>query len=230
MRKVLNFIGTGTAFSKENINNAAIYRTNDKLVLFDCAETTFHELVKQNILDEKVKVIDVIITSFQANNVGSLGTLVLYCEQNNIKINIIFPNKEMPYSLLSLFGINAKLYQLKTPNEVEDYYLKEYIHPSEITTTENNVVNFPSYGYHFINDNDNFYYNADNKIIADELITMFKNKKIYYIYQSYLQNGNYLELLKDKTNEKDRKRIMFMHLYDSCDLDELKNLGFATSR
>ena len=229
MRKVLNFIGTGTAFSKENINNAAVYRTNDKLVLFDCAETTFHELIKQNIL-EKVKVIDVIITRFLSNNVGSLGTLVLYCEQNNIKVNIIFPNKEMPYSLLSLFGINAKLYQIKTPNEVEDYYLKEYIHPNEITTTDNNVVKFPSYGYHFINDNDNFYYNSDNKIIADELFTMFKNKKIYYLYQSNFQDKNELELLKNKTNEKDRKRIMFMHLYDSFDLNELKNLGFETSR
>lgn len=229
MRKVLNFIGTGTAFSKENINNAAVYRTNDKLVLFDCAETTFHELIKQNIL-EKVKVIDVIITRFLSNNIGSLGTLVLYCEQNNIKVNIIFPNKEMPYSLLSLFGINAKLYQIKTPNEVEDYYLKEYIHPNEITTTDNNVVKFPSYGYHFINDNDNFYYNSDNKIIADELFTMFKNKKIYYLYQSNFQDKNELELLKNKTNEKDRKRIMFMHLYDSFDLNELKNLGFETSR
>ena len=229
MRKVLNFIGTGTAFSKENINNAAVYRTNDKLVLFDCAETTFHELIKQNIL-EKVKVIDVIITRFLSNNIGSLGTLVLYCEQNNIKVNIIFPNKEMPYSLLSLFGINAKLYQIKTPNEVEDYYLKEYIQPNEITAADNNVVKFPSYGYHFINDNDNFYYNSDNKIIADELFTMFKNKKIYYLYQSNFQDRNELELLKNKTNEKDRKRIMFMHLYDSFDLNELKNLGFETSR
>lgn len=230
MRKVLNFIGTGTAFSKENINNAAIYRTNDKLVLFDCAETTFHELIKQNIINENVKTIDVIITRFLTNNVGSLGTLVLYCEQNKIKINIIYPNKEMPYSLLSLFGINAKLYQTKTPNEVEDYYLKEYIHPYEITTTENNVVNFPSYGYHFIKDNDNFYYNLDIKPIADELITMFKNKKIYYLYQSCPQNGNELELLKNQIEEKDRKRIMFMHLYDSYDLNELKNLGFETAR
>lgn len=230
MRKVLNFIGTGTAFSKENINNSAIYKTDNKLVLFDCGETTFHEIIKNNIINEQVKIIDVIITQVQSNYVGSLGSLVLYCHQKNININIIYPNKEMPYSLLNLFGIKKELYNIKIPNEIEDYYLKEYKQPNKLTDNENNVVNFPSYGYHFINDNDNFFYSNDTNKLANEIIMMFKNKKIYYIYQATSKNKDLINELKNIIEPKYRKRIMFMHLCDSIDIMEIKNLGFESAR
>lgn len=232
MRKVLTFIGTGTAFSKKNINNTAFYKTKNKLVLFDCGETTFHEIINQDIINDKVKSIDVIITQFHSDYVGSLGSLVLYCNQQNIDINIIFPNKEMPYSLLTLFGINAKLYNVKTPNEVEDYYLKEYEPIHKEIDESNKVIRIPSYGYHFINDNDNFFYNSN--ILTDEIITMFKNKKIYYLYQDPSMNENttpfQLAKLENLIEPKYRKRIMFMHLCDSCDIERIKNLGFETAR
>ncbi len=234
MRKVLNFIGTGTAFSKENINNSAFYKTRDKLILFDCGETIFHEILNKNIIDESIKVIDIIITHFHSDHVGSLGSLVLYCQKNKKEVNIIFPDKEMPVNLLTLFGVNKDLYTIKTPIEVKDYYLKEYKQLHGYTDINNQIVKIPSYGYHFINDNDNLFYSGDSSIIPDEIIKMFKEKDIYYLYQDVSDDGNKTHLqvneLINLIEPNYRKRVMCMHLTDSCDIKKIKENGFETAR
>lgn len=231
MRKVLNFVGTGTAFSKDNINNAAFYKTSNKLVLFNCGSTILHEIINKNIIDSRIESIDVIITNLNDSHIGSLGSLILYCNTKNIKeINLIYPNKKMLCLLLEIFGIEKKLFTIKLPNEIKDYYLKEYEYKQEYIH-DKDIVKNPSYGYHFINENDNLFYN-DNNIISDEILQMFKMKKIYYLYQKIDVEKAILQLneLKNKIEKKYRRRVMFMHQNDDCDAEELEKLGFNTAR
>lgn len=235
MRKVLTFIGSGSSFSKENINNSAYYLKEDKLVLFDCGETIFHKIKNLNLINENIKKIDIIMTHFHSDHSGSLGNLVLYCNKMNLQeINIIFPIKEMIYALLDLFGVPQNLYNTKTPNEVKDYYLKEYEQIHGCYNEHGIIQRIPSYGYHFINDNDNLFYSGDTTIINEIILQMFKQKKIYYLYQdvSTTNNKSHLQLdeLETLVERKYRNRVMCMHLEDETDLMRIKDLGFNTSR
>ena len=63
---------------------------------------------------------------------------------------------------------------------------------------------------------------------------MFKEKKIYYLYQdiSTVNNKSHLplETLEKLVEQKYRNRVMCMHLEAETNLEEIKKLGFNTSR
>ena len=148
--------------------------------------------------------------------------------------HVIFPIKEKIYALLDLFGVPQILYNTKTPNEVRDYYLKDFEQIHGCIDESGNIQRIPSYGYHFINDNDNLFYSGDTTTITNEILQMFKEKKIYYLYQdiSTVNNKSHLPLeeLDKLVEQKYRNRVMCMHLEDEANLEEIKKLGFNTSR
>ena len=235
MNRELKFIGTGGAFSKNHINNSAYYQMDDKLVLFDCGETVFHELLNLEIINESIKKIDIIITHFHSDHVGSLGSLVFYCRYKQIKdVNVIFPIKELPYSLLRIYGIGEMLFKVKTPNEVNDYYLQEYEQLHGDVNENGEIIAMPSYGYHFINNEDNFFYSGDTCIINDIILKKFKNKEIDIIYHEVTNDGYkahvQLEELKNAISIEERDRVVCMHLNDSVDVEKIKKLGFRSVR
>lgn len=235
MRKILNFIGTGGAFSKKYINNSAYYFTKDKLILFDCGETVFHEILNLGIIVENINRVDIIITHFHSDHVGSLGSLVFYCRFKKIKeVNVIFPNKELPYTLLKIFGIDEKLFSIKTPSEIKDYYLKEYEQIHGDVDKDGNIIKMPSYGYHLINDNDNFFYSGDTSVICDIILEKFKNKEIKFMYHEVTDDGYQAHLQLDELvkviEPKNRKRVVCMHLGDNVDIEKIKKLGFNSVR
>ena len=78
MENKLRFIGTGGCFSKENINNSAYLKEDGHLILFDCGETVFHQILKNDIIDTDINRIDIIITHIHADHVGSLGSLIFF--------------------------------------------------------------------------------------------------------------------------------------------------------
>jgi ribonuclease BN (tRNA processing enzyme) len=235
MRKVLTFIGTGSAFSKENLSNSAYYLKEDKLVLFDCGETIFHEIRKLNLINEKIKKIDIIITHLHSDHSGSLGSLILYCNKMQLQeINVIFPIKDMIYALLNLFGVPKNIYNTKIPDEISDYYLQSFEQVHGCVSKDGFIERMPSYGYHFINDNDNLFYSGDTTIIQENILQMFKEKKIYYLYQDITTSNNKSHLplneLEKIIDKKYRHRIMCMHLEDDANINQIKELGFNTSR
>lgn len=227
----LRFIGTGGAFSTNRMNNAAYYKFNNIMILFDCGETVFHQMINLNILND-IKHINIVITHFHSDHVGSLGSLVFYCRYKKINVNIIFPDKKLPHNLLEIFGINEKLYHLKLPQEIKDFYIKEYKQIHGDVSLNGEIIQMPSYGYEVKIDNFSFFYSGDTCIIHDIIIERFENHEIEFLYHEVTNDGYKahvsLELLKQKIKEKDRNRVVCMHLNDSINVNDLKKLGFRS--
>ena len=236
MRQILKFIGTGGAFSTKYVNNSAYYYLkNDEILLFDSGETVFHEILKLNIITEKIKRVDIVITHFHSDHVGSLGSLVFYLRFKKVReVNIIFPIKRLPYMLLDIYGIDEKLYNVKTPKEIEGYYIKEYEQLHGDVGDNGKIIPMPSYGYHVINDNDNFFYSGDTCTISDIILEKFKDKKIKVMYHEVATDGYKSHMQLDDLAKliafEDRKRIFCMHMGDNVDVLEIKKLGFESVR
>ena len=235
MKSILNFIGTGGAFSKKFINNSAYYLIDDKLVLFDCGETVFHEILCLDIINDNIKSVDIIITHFHSDHVGSLGSLLFYCRFKEIhNVNVIFPIRELPYSLLRIFGINEDLFNVKIPSEIKDYYLKDYVQLHGDVSKCGDIISMPSYGYHLINGEDNFFYSGDTCTINNVVLQKFKNKEIEYLYHEVTTDGYQAHLqlneLVNLIDFEDRNRVICMHLGDSIDTVKIKKLGFRSVR
>lgn len=235
MDSMLNFIGTGGAFSNKYVNNSAYYLLNNKLVLFDCGETVFHEILKLDIINDNINCIDIIITHFHSDHVGSLGSLLFYCRFKKIKeVNVIFPIRELPYSLLRIYGISEELFNVKTPSEISDYYLKEYNQMHGDVDSQGNIIPMPSYGYHLINGEDNFFYSGDTCCIDDIVLEKFRNKEIKYLYHEVTNDGYRAHLQLDELVSliklEERNRVICMHLGDGVDVGKIKKLGFRSVR
>lgn len=236
MRQILKFIGTGGAFSSKYVNNSAYYYLkNDEILLFDCGETVFHEILKLDIITEKIKRIDIVITHFHSDHVGSLGSLIFYLRFKKIKeVNVIFPIKTLPYMLLQIYGIDESLFKVKLPEEVDGYYIKEYEQLHGDVDVDGNIVSMPSYGYHVVNDNDNFFYSGDTCIISDIILEKFKSKEIKIMYHEVTTDGYkshmQLENLVKIIPVEDRQRVVCMHMGDGVDVSKIKKFGLESVR
>lgn len=228
----LNFIGTGGCFSKNNTNNSAYLNENGHIILFDCGETVFHQILNLNIIDENIKRIDIIITHFHADHVGSLGSLIFFSRYKKIKeVNVIFPNINILNTFLDISGIERSLYNGKKPRDM-DYYLKEYtqLHGDVIN---NEIIPMPSFGYYLKFKDYNLFYSGDTCIVNEEIVNKFNNNEIDYIYHEASDDGYKahvdIDLLAD-TFKKNRDRVYCMHLGDYVDLEKIKKYGFRSVR
>lgn len=229
----LKFIGTGGCFSTKNINNSAYIKQDGNFILFDCGETVFHEIIKRNIITDDIKNVDIIITHFHSDHVGSLPSLLFFLRFKKIKnVSVIFPIKEIVYTFLDVSGIDRSLYHAKKPNELE-YYLKEYeqIHGDVIN---NNLVPMTCYGYHLIYNDFNLFFSGDTCIINDDVVLLFKAGKINFLYHEVTMDGYIahvqFEDMKKMFEKKYRKRIYLMHMNDNVDLNKIKESGFRSVR
>ncbi|UAJ17054.1 ribonuclease BN [Staphylococcus phage vB_SauM-UFV_DC4] len=113
---MLTFIGKGSAFNEEKVNNSA-YFTDDKnknLFIIDCGNTVFNQIKRINLIEEHIDYkIYILVTHIHSDHVGSLGTLIEYVYYNyNKKLNII--------SMVDT-GIGEYLSSLKLSNDLYSY-------------------------------------------------------------------------------------------------------------
>ncbi len=232
MKNRLRFIGTGGCFSKKNINNAAYLNENGHLILFDCGETIFHQILKEDIINESINRIDIIITHFHADHVGSLGSLIFFTRFKKVKdVNVIFPDVKMLNTFLDISGIDRNLYYGRKPSDME-YFLKEYaqLHGDVVN---NEIIPMPSFGYHLKFKEYNFFYSGDTCIINEDIVNKFNNNEIDYIYHEVSNDGYKAHMDIDvlaSVLKKNRDRVYCMHLGDSMDLEKIKKYGFRSVR
>ena len=136
--------------------------------------------------------------------------------------------------LLDIYGISEKLYSVKTPKEIEEYYIKEYEQLHGDVGDNGEIIPMPSYGYHVINDNDNFFYSGDTCVISDIILEKFKSKEIKIMYHEVTTDGYkshmQLENLVEIIPFEDRQRVVCMHMGDGVDVSEIEKFGLESVR
>lgn len=220
---MLKFLGVGGAFTKENSNTSAYYYIDNKgILLIDAGESVFNEVLKQNLLDN-IDNIWILITHFHSDHIGSLGSLLFYCDYLNISTKIIFPNVEMMNMVINLFGLDSSIFNVIQPRDVKEFKIQELkqIHDK-----------MEAYGYLLELDGKTVYYSGDTKIIPKEILEHLDS--IDYIFQD-VRDSDYPHHLSINKLEKlipieYRHKVNCMHYPDNTNLSKIKKLGFKYVR
>ena len=224
----LKFIGNGSCFNTTFGNNSAYYIDEEKqsLLLIDCGESISERIKKQKIL-EKVKDIYILITHMHTDHVGSLSSLLFFCEyRKGIIPTVIYPEKSTMSQFLSLVGNEPQAYKLITPSECEEYRIHE------INQEHSGFIN--AYGYVLRIGDRCIYYSGDTKTIPQSIIESFRNGKIDEFYQDVSRYDTpahmNIETLSRLFHKDERNKITCMHFDDDITKNKAECLGFNISR
>lgn len=112
----LHFLGRGAAFYTQAGNTAAYLREDGRLLLLDCGESVFAELLRRNVLSG-VSSVTIALSHLHSDHCGSLGSLCHYCYYMLHLIPQIVLPADGDYraevtTLLRLFGVLENAYAL----------------------------------------------------------------------------------------------------------------------
>ena len=119
MEQLLNFIGRGSCFNEDQHNNSAFFVLPEYNVftLIDCGGDIFKQILRLKLIDDNIKTVNIIITHLHSDHVGSLGSLIEYCNYiKGIKPTVYFPDKGSIVAYLGMCKVDPLMY------EVKDYY------------------------------------------------------------------------------------------------------------
>lgn len=223
---IFKFIGNGSCFDTAKVNTSCYYRRTDNLLLIDCGENVFKEILKLNLLND-IKNLYISITHFHSDHIGSLPSLIFYCNiVLKMKVSIIYPQQENLNTLLTLMGVNKYIYNYINP-ETEQTVFENVSIKSSISIHDSDIVAFS----YLININDEkIFYSGDNAILNQKIKKMFENDEIKYWYQDVSSHGNgHLSIdVLDKEIKLNRDRIFCIHLENEDMIDKINKLGFKT--
>lgn len=110
-REFLRFTGRGSCFNTKEGSTSAFYRMGTSMLMIDCGESTFADLIKKDILDG-VADIHILITHFHTDHIGSLPSLLYYCEYIlGISVDIYTTTPNILDCFLNLTMYGDKIYQ-----------------------------------------------------------------------------------------------------------------------
>lgn len=221
---MLRFIGNGSCFNTKATNTSAYYYDvqNSRLLLFDCGESVFEKILNSDLLNG-VKDILVFITHFHSDHIGSLPSLIFYCNiVLKIKPTIIYPKKDNLEVFLRLSGV---------PDVA--YYNVQETESLQYTILQEHTPYLDSYGYVVEIGGKTVYYSGDCKVIPKKVMQLFEAKAIDFFYQDVSRHDtiahmNILDLSKQFSVEK-RSLITVMHFDDEETITMATDLGFLVA-
>ena len=220
----LVFTGKGSAFTPELGNTSGFFIKDDDLFVLDMGETVFEKLSRKLELSS-FKDIHILITHLHSDHVGSLGTVIsyMYCIYGK-KIDIYHPEENLR-SLLSLMGIDEKMYDFHKDKDTEI----EGIKISFVATPH--VEDMACYGIIIGDRDESIYYSGDSKDIPNRVLDEFFEGKIRIIYQDTTMKNSpepthmSLALLEEKIPPEYRHRVYCMHLEEGA-VKKIEDKGF----
>lgn len=228
---MLNFIGIGSAFNTKLGNTSAFLKNGNNIILIDCGGQVFSKLKEKKLLDNLEKI-SIILTHTHSDHIGSLGELIAYSYfMLKIKVRIIYPDKKVIETILNLMGINRDFYNLEDNTEVNlDDALAKKCRIKFLKTSHVNTI--PCFAFIMKYQNEKYYYSGDSNIISEEILAMFKNNIIDFIYQDtcgldYEKNVHLSMSKLEKLIPKElRSRVYCIHYDEYINQETLELLGF----
>lgn len=211
MESILTFLGFGSCFGTCFGSNSAYLFDEKKsnLLLIDCGESTFSSLREFDMCN--VKNIDILITHMHSDHIGSLSSLIYYCEMMlKIVPTIVFPNPKQLSAFLTLQGNSPNSYNIVLPVRYTRYAIS--------AIKQNHSKNMESYGYLITVDDSKIYYSGDSSSIPSSILKMLTNGTIDYFYQDVTKYSGTPHMnindLQKLIPAEYKDRVFCMHLDD----------------
>lgn len=220
----LKFLGIGSAFNPALKNTSAYFIHNQNFFLIDCGESVFEQIYWRDELRD-CKAIYVLTTHLHADHVGSLGSLISYCNYVLKKeIHVIYPIETI-VELLALLGIDNEKYQYhrKLPADLEG--IEVAMIPVE------HVKDMSCFGCLISTAGETSYYSGDASDIPQHILTDFLADRISRLYQDTSSHQTnhpthcYIGRLEQLIPPAKRGMVYCMHL--DCEMEAtLRAKGF----
>ena len=228
----LSFLGRGAAFNPLEGNTAAYLREADKLLLIDCGESVFVEIIRRKLL-EGVKQVWIAVSHFHSDHCGSLGSLTLYCAQRlGFAANVLLPAHDERYAaemrqLLRLFGVPDRLVCLLPESNLAGF--SAFSGFRFVPTVH--APGMDCYSFEFETEGGGVYYTADTSA-ADGISTFVTThpefERIYAETVDAKESAVHLPLwqLAEIIPAEKRVRVQVMHLANTESVASAEKLGF----
>lgn len=221
--QTLKFLGRGGAFFPQEGNTSAYFIEDNTMYLFDCGETVFATLMKDNkllnlIKDNNINSIEIYITHMHSDHIGSLSSLIYYCYFIlGIKPKLYFKADSIMGNLLDVIlklqGHNNEYIILNEPSK--------NIEPILCYHVEGMIC------YHYVittKDNKKIFYSGDCSKILDIALNHLNEADEIYLECSTRESGVHMTLdtINRYMKEFDNKlnnRVYLMHI-DNLELIE----------
>lgn len=171
---MLTFLGRGSAFSDDH--NSAYFRSNEDLILLDCAMGSFKKLKNKDL--SAYKRIYILVTHSHGDHVSGIGMLIDYLYfLVKVPVTVVVPCEELKtdirYLLKRLEGCSDDWYEMITCDQLhEDWFV------GAIPTKHSAELEGRCFGYHLTIKGNNVVYTGDTCILEP--------------YEPYLTEGTYL--------------------------------------
>ena len=221
----LKFTGIGAAYYPVLGSNCAFFEHGGGLYLIDCGESTFKSMYSRNEIYHYDKI-TVLITHLHADHIGSLGSLLSFCNIVLHKKVLLAAEEDTIVHILSQSGVQPDMYEFTTDFskcETEGLRIKvqRVVHAKDMLCC----------GFVFDCDGEKTYYSGDTSIIPENILSLFLSGEIKTMYQecTYLDTDSIshfsLKKLSELIQVNERNRIYCMHLGDNIK-DDIMRAGF----
>ena len=225
----LKFLGRGAGFLPSEGNTSAYLKHGTILYLFDCGETVFSKLLEKNILDG-VTEIHVFITHLHSDHIGSLGTLLLYCQfKLTIKMSVYSYSDNLDTILRSQEITNYTFINLKDHRQYEYLIVNNDFSILYNLTYHAGVL---AVSYTFYHNGDIVFYSGDTALRSNSWINilLYQEQACAFYIDTALDGSPEAHVsihqLAEYFPEEERHKVWCMHL-DNLDVIEIcKVYGF----
>ena len=228
----LHFLGRGAAFNVTEGNTAACVKNGEELLLLDCGETVFYQLMKQHLLDG-VKRLTVAVSHLHSDHCGSLGSLGHYCRYVlGIRMTLLVPREEAYVQelgqLLCIFGNDENSVEMIP---AEDWTGMEGIDSLRYVPTEH-AEGMQCHSFVMETDEGAVFYSADTCTAATLQDFLKEHQNVFAIYMDTTSAdypGNVhlsLNKLTEALPANLRDRTWLMHVNGPAVIEQGLQLGF----
>jgi pantetheine-phosphate adenylyltransferase len=230
----LKFVGTGSAFNTKLGCTSAYIKYDDTLLLIDCGGPIYEKLVNSDILDNKIKGINIFITHTHPDHCGSLGDLIFHCKYTlGIEPKVYCADEKLTDGL-EIFHVTRDLYEFHIFSDgfittLESESLGNIIIESIATKHKEDII---STGYIFNIQGTKFYYSGDSVKLPKKIKYLIKNNELDYIYQDtcglnydgnpHMALSNLVAVIPEDFKEK----VYCMHLDKHVKEEDILSNGF----